>query len=102
MTIDAMGCQREIAEKIIAAEADYTLSLKANQLKIFADVQALFQGETRTKIYKTCDKEHGREENRRSFIIDNIDGLIEKHPCGWPQISRSRQFDYNDKRLSTR
>ena len=43
VTIDAMGCQKEIAGKIKAKDADYVLALKSNQKKLFEDVQ-LFLG----------------------------------------------------------
>ena len=84
VTIDAMGCQREIAEKIIVAEADYTLALKANQPKLFEDVQALFQGGGSVQMHKTSNKAHGREEIRRYFVISDIDELNSKH--GWPGL----------------
>ena len=43
VTIDAMGCQREIASAIVARGADYVLALKGNQGGLFEDVQWLFQ-----------------------------------------------------------
>ncbi len=42
VTIDAMGCQRQIAEKIITQEADYVLSLKGNQGKLHEEVTEYF------------------------------------------------------------
>ena len=44
MTIDAMGCQRDIAEQIVAAEADYVLAVKENQRQLYDNVKDLFQG----------------------------------------------------------
>ena len=44
VTIDAMGCQREIAEQIVDAGADYVLAVKDNQGRLYDDVRDLFQG----------------------------------------------------------
>jgi predicted transposase YbfD/YdcC len=53
ITIDAIGCQTEIAETIIDQEADYVLSLKENQGRLFEDVQSLFEDleESQYKAY---------------------------------------------------
>ena len=42
MTIDAMGCQREIAERIVEAGADYVLGVKGNQAQLNDDIRDLF------------------------------------------------------------
>ncbi len=44
MTIDAMGCQREIAEQIVEGGAGYVLAVKDNQSQLYDDVRDLFQG----------------------------------------------------------
>ena len=44
VTIDAMGCQTEIARTIIQQNADYLLAVKANQGQFYQDVQDLFAG----------------------------------------------------------
>ena len=44
VTIDAMGCQREIAEQIVEAGADYVLAVKENQGQLIDDVRDLFPG----------------------------------------------------------
>ena len=43
VTIDAMGCQREIAEKIVDKKADYILAVKENQGNLFAEIKDSFQ-----------------------------------------------------------
>jgi predicted transposase YbfD/YdcC len=71
VTIDAMGCQTAIAEKIIEREADYVLGLKENQGHLYEDVERLFadlEG-SQYKAYrfdyeKTVNKDHGRIEIR--------------------------------------
>jgi predicted transposase YbfD/YdcC len=45
ITIDAMGCQKEIAEKIVKAEADYVFGLKGNQGTLHEDVKLYFKDE---------------------------------------------------------
>lgn len=76
VTIDAMGCQKEIAKNIVDAGADYVLSLKENQLTLFQDTDAIFaQGEQnkykkmrhKQKLEKVND--HGRIEKRRYTLI---------------------------------
>src|SRR5450759_3514749 len=76
VTIDAMGCQRGIARKIIDKKADYILALKGNQGTLLEDVE-LFANEQKTngfknaKIsrHKTVDGDHGRIETRTYTVI---------------------------------
>lgn len=78
VTIDAMGCQQEIAKKIVEKEADYVLSLKDNQPTLHQDVQNIFlQAEQGEKKYKKMIhkqklekiRDHGRIETRRYTLI---------------------------------
>jgi predicted transposase YbfD/YdcC len=65
VTIDAMGCQKEIARQVRAQGADYVLAVKDNQKKLAEAIQfQLGQSQlTRSKL-KTRDKNHGRTEQR--------------------------------------
>ena len=79
VTIDAMGCQKAIAEQIIKAQANYVLALKGNQGDFYDDVelfldQALDKGfaEIAHDYHETLDKDHGRVEVRRYWITDHI------------------------------
>ena len=71
VTIDAMGCQRTIARKVIDKKADYVLALKGNQGSLHSDVQ-LFVAEQRANTFKnttisehnSVDGDHGRIETR--------------------------------------
>lgn len=91
VTIDAMGCQRDIAEKILEAEADYTLALKGNQGKLHDDVICLCENmaspgpESMTKqlIGKPVTS-HGRTETRHYFVSDDVEALQEAH--NWPGL----------------
>ncbi len=82
VTIDAMGCQTEIAEKIIEREADYVLALKENQGNLFEDFVHLFDDleDSQYKAYefdheKTVNKDHGRIEIRQCWTISNPEVL---------------------------
>lgn len=78
VTIDAIGCQTEIAETIIEKEAEYVLSLKENQGNLFEDVHLLFEDleQSQYKAYafdyhKTVNKDHGRLEIRECWTISD-------------------------------
>ena len=78
VTIDAMGCQTEIAEKIIDREAEYVLALKENQGNLYEDVERLFADleDSQYKAYtydyeKTVNKGHGRIEIRECWTISD-------------------------------
>ena len=85
VTIDAMGCQKGIAAKIVDAKADYVLGLKGNQGKLLNDVRlyldTLYKGELK-RVSKdsneTVEKGHGRFEKRYCLVTDSIDWLEEK------------------------
>lgn len=69
VTTDALGCQKAIAETIVAGGGDYILAVKDNQPTLHAEIQAAFaQAPTAklrsSRIATTCDKGHGREEQR--------------------------------------
>src|SRR3954452_10854091 len=65
VTTDAMGCQKEIAQTIVAQEGDYILAAKDNQRNLFAEMQAAFAAvptsTSRYRTYTTEDKDHGRQ-----------------------------------------
>ena len=91
VTIDAMGCQRGIAQKIIDKKADYILALKGNQGTLREDVE-LFANEQKAKGFsdttvsadETVDGDHGRIETRRVTVLHDIAWLQERH--GWPGL----------------
>jgi len=77
VTIDAMGCQKEIAAKIVEKGGDYVLALKGNQENLAKDVEKLFQEAIENDFAKleydmcrTEDKDHGRTETRLYYVID--------------------------------
>jgi predicted transposase YbfD/YdcC len=72
VTIDAIGCQTKIVEKIIEKQADYVLPVKENQGKLYETLQQLFDNPVEMKWvpcdhHKTVDKDHGRIEIRECW-----------------------------------
>jgi len=83
VSIDAMGCQTEIAKTIVEVGTDYVLALKGNQDNLHQDVKQLFtpaQNQKFTNIsyqfYRSVEKRHGRIETRRYWTMGDTDYLI--------------------------
>jgi predicted transposase YbfD/YdcC len=82
VTIDAMGCQKEIAKKIVEGGGDYVLTVKGNQGRLRDDIEAavlkaINEG-ARGADYHSCQTEedgHGRHEKRHYTIINNPQGI---------------------------
>jgi predicted transposase YbfD/YdcC len=91
VTIDAMGCQRDIAQKIVDKKADYVLALKGNQGTLREDVE-MFANEQKARgfadttisVDETVDGDHGRIETRRVTVVHDVDWLQERHK--WPGL----------------
>jgi predicted transposase YbfD/YdcC len=80
VTIDAMGCQKKIAEQIVSQGGDYVLSLKGNQGNLLDDVDTYFKSTLAPPaISVSVDGEHGRLETRSIRTCDNIAWLHERH-----------------------
>lgn len=91
VTIDAMGCQRDIAQKIIDKKADYVLALKGNQGTLREDVETFVAEQkekgfvdTRISQDQTVDGDHGRIETRTVTVIHDVAWLQEHHK--WPGL----------------
>jgi predicted transposase YbfD/YdcC len=85
VTIDAMGCQVEIAEKILESGADYVLAVKANQPTLHAGIEAFFLDHleddfARVSVgrHETEEKGHGRTETRSYLVCDVPDDLPDR------------------------
>jgi len=91
VTIDAMGCQYEIADKIVQEGADYLFSLKGNQSSLHDDVVTYFDGidfshpAKGIQVHKTFDVDHGRMETRWHAVSDDVSWLAERHPA-WKSV----------------
>lgn len=75
VTIDAMGCQREIAKKIIDKEADYILMVKENQASLKEQIEKVFTIQSPELIDIQEDLGHGRIEKRTCEVITKLDFL---------------------------
>ena len=77
VTIDAMGCQKKIAQQITEQGGDYALGLKGNQGKLAREVEEFFDcakrddfAHLRHDYYETIEKDHGRIDKREYWIVD--------------------------------
>src|ERR1700693_2520791 len=85
VSIDAIGCQKEIAAKIRAKGGHYLLTVKGNQERLRADIESCFERALETDFagldydnYTTKEKGHGREEVRSYTIIRNPRGIRDR------------------------
>ncbi len=87
VTVDAMGCQRDIARQIVDRGGDYVLALKANQATLHEDV-TLFLDDTQATLdssHSEVDAGHGRIETRTAVVSSDIAWLQERHQ--WPGLA---------------
>jgi predicted transposase YbfD/YdcC len=78
VTIDAMGCQTEIAELIINQKADYILAVKSNQATLLADIITTFDDpalQTHADYYRQYDRSHGRDVVRECWVVTDPEVL---------------------------
>lgn len=80
VTIDAIGCQTKIAEKIVEKQGDYVLAVKDNQPRLHEEIKESFehavQGDgEQIEYFETSEKSHGREETRRFYLINSVEEL---------------------------
>jgi predicted transposase YbfD/YdcC len=75
VTIDAMGCQKEIAAAIVAKDADYVLALKDNQPMLHEQVADYFlaqmeadKPDRKMRRHGEVEKSHGRTETRETYV----------------------------------
>ena len=98
VTIDAIGCQRAVAQKVLDKKANYILALKGNQGSSREDVE-LFVAEQKAVGYadttisrdETIDNDHGRIETRATTVIHDVGWLQKRH--GWPGLKAGIVID---------
>jgi predicted transposase YbfD/YdcC len=86
VTVDALNCQRTIAQQIVDQGDDYALALKRNQGTLHDDV-VRFLGDPASKVSMAkpdIDADHGRIETRTATVSSDIKWLFEAH--GWPGL----------------
>lgn len=94
VTIDAMGCQKEIAQTIVDQKADYLLEVKENQGHLYEDIAEAFAGaeevtfrDVSHSYHKTVDGSHGRIETRDCWSISDPEYLhYLRGYADWPQL----------------
>lgn len=91
ITIDAIGTQTAIMEKIIGKQGHYCLQLKKNQRMAYEGVELYFKdllGDERRKpeTYTTTSKDHGRIEKRTYYVISNEKEIRDIVPEGWKSV----------------
>ena len=90
VTIDAMGCQVAIADKIVEHQADYLLALKGNQPTLEAEVADFFQSAPAQDVVSksVVEKGHGRIETRTYTASSKIDWIVsDRSYPGEPRFS---------------
>jgi predicted transposase YbfD/YdcC len=82
VTIDAMGCQKEIARQIREEGGHYVLAVKNNQERLLTDIRACFAAELeeddvagKYSYHETAERRHGRIESRQYFTIEKPSGI---------------------------
>jgi len=72
VTIDAMGCQKKIAKKILDKEADYVLAVKDNQKELHQNIKDSFRFLKPIDQFQETECDHGRIETRRCTVINDL------------------------------
>ena len=87
VTVDALNCQREIAQKIVDQGGDYVLALKGNQGTLHDDVIRYFDdpASKTTTAKPDVEADHGRIETRTATISTDIKWLQDDHQ--WPGLT---------------
>jgi predicted transposase YbfD/YdcC len=79
VSIDAMGCQKAIAAKIIERGGDYILTVKENQPTLLADIQQAFidalDNDQKCSVFEMRERGHGREEFRSYKVLHDLSGI---------------------------
>jgi predicted transposase YbfD/YdcC len=85
VTIDAIGCQKEIAKQIVAAGGDYVLVAKGNQGRLLGDIQKTVEQALEGRLpegcvrqYTTREQGHGRAEERSCIIVEHVERIRDR------------------------
>ncbi|NEO82556.1 ISAs1 family transposase [Moorena sp. SIO4G3] len=100
ITIDAMGCQKEIVKQIVAKEADYLITLKKNQAYLYERVEKIVNTLPLSRLknltisqYLQSETGHNREEHRYYQMLSNVKEAID--PNGeWEKLNSIGWVDY--------
>ena len=92
ITLDAMGCQREIVQHIVRREGDYIIAVKNNQPTLAQAIEGLFDPARATASVAPLahdlrvDKDHGRLNTRRCVVHNDLGALGEDLHKAWPGL----------------
>nr|WP_225226340.1 ISAs1 family transposase [Komarekiella delphini-convector] len=113
VTIDAMGCQKEIVKLITQQSADYVITLKKNQGNLYDEVEKLIKTEISTgfkgiqhSTYKTEETGHGRHEIRNYVMLTGVGSQLDPDSV-WSKFSsvgmvESVRSEYGKTTVETR
>lgn len=85
VTIDAMGCQADIAQKIVTEKGNYILGVKENQKLLYQDIEQSFQRLQPLSVDEQTEKDHGRIETRKCTVITDLRFIDDTSK--WPALS---------------
>jgi predicted transposase YbfD/YdcC len=92
VTIDAAGCQKEVAAQIVAQEADYVLALKENQPTLYGQVADYFLEQLanagpgrKLRHHREVEEGHGRSETRETFVAPATEEMVASG--AWPGLA---------------
>jgi predicted transposase YbfD/YdcC len=97
VTIDAMGCQEDIASKIIDKKADYILAVKLNQKQLYEDIEDEFRFSNTIKSDTNVDIGHGRIETRTCHMITEFNHIQNRQKRKELKTESTREFKNSDK-----
>jgi len=98
VTIDAMGCQKDIAQKVLDKDGQYVLAVKSNQETLYEDIRLFLDdaiengfGGLEHDLYEQTEKGHGRIETRRCWTTGQTEWLRQRHD--WPGLQSIAAVD---------
>ncbi|MCC5918855.1 MAG: ISAs1 family transposase [Cryomorphaceae bacterium] len=103
VTIDAMGCQTDIAASIKKKEADYILAVKENQAQLLQDIKDEFRFGKHIDMHVSEEVDHGRIETRKCYVISDFQFISDETKKKWSGIKQvikvesTREFKNSNK-----
>ncbi len=108
VTLDALGCQTDIAATIVGKGGDYVLAVKANQKTLSEALAESFEtgdtlgwGSADVQHQTTVEKDHGRIETRRAVLVFQIDWLPDAIRKEWPTLGAVGMIETTQEKGTT-